>query len=1328
MPPWAQTLASKKTKAYQLSGLDSHAGNLPVLIAFIDFHFDKQRQLYTCRICPIRNSSDGFSLNHLSAHVQTLRHKSARSKHDASARLKAQSASAQSADVRTGIPFAPELSANSSLGPEMEEDIVPHEPCQHHFGPRTTELSPQETVIDLPDSQENSSEPFSRLGWTDSAGRRVFFSSGTSDSDPLAESLARALRRATGESLPADDELPDLVDDEDPLFCEDDLEDEITAEELNSNLFGPDSKSDWFPYPDKAMFLTDVLFSSPRLRFSRAQQKAVLAWGRDLGAPVPTYITFRKTQGALLAEVGDPTVRQESGRGTVFYMNEIGDSIKKDMANPFTREGMTFYPEDGGDKLGEVWHGDKMLRDIPDHLLSPTVKHNGVIYYVDELVKRSENRWFLPKRWLTRDSGSVMLASGYHVTDSADGLIVNAATLDIVEVSSFEANFVEILNANSGIYPFSFQSKAFADAMPHPLRTVAGSRPVYSIPLAIFIDDVSGNQSKQWNKHFSCYMSNGALPRTKLENEFHVRFVATSPFATPLEIMQGVRSSIETSFKDPIVAWDCEAKEEVLLRPYGLLFAGDNPMQAELCSCSGLNSNFFCRTCHTGGTREWKQSNDGFAETLKPGPFRNPVDTAEETFQQILTALEPNISTTLAEAVRLSGIKDTLAQPIIDSLVKMGQDLRKANPDGSSYSPDEVQTILTEELKKHQQRGEGITNPLFDMDGIDMHKDTPTEILHTILLGVVKYYWGQTIWLLEKGKDFPLFQTRLNSILEDGLNVPKIQADYMCQYKGGLIGKHFKTLSQVMAFAVHGLVPPDVLEAWLILGRLTVLLWHTEIEDISSYSTELEACINDFINITCKCSPSILISKPKFHFLLHLPFLYDALDQLSFSPPNVMKHTTPSSEPWSFAGIDRVKHIVTGGWWRDTKSGKWTCAKSSILRHILDHPEFAAMVGLPTKEIREPGSIIYHPVSRKHQQKSSEPTITWSNSLAGITSSSRFPLAPGVEHKTALSVVTCSGDKVLVGQNVIVRQEGGKFSPLTFATVREILVPVPFMATGVRVTVQLFQVEPSLHSELHMPVLTRSEQHTVLCTEDLESAVNLQHDCHHANCEPDGVVSVVQERENTTKTKSIMRHTDDHRFIVNTSSLHNYRQISAAIPANLRSHSFTVENPEALHIAAAVQIREKNSSPEEALDLLGVASTGESAEVETPAVLNDPAFSRVTAARTRKVPQATPVTLEACTNSVLSYLCKQNNELVSGNKLDLLTRLRPPRHNLSVADIKMAFDAVQSNSATKEKRKRISDETADGRPKKRRGAVEDTSRVANAELLRPLFFNRRGRQ
>jgi hypothetical protein len=102
-------------------------------------------------------------------------------------------------------------------------------------------------------------------------------------------------------------------------------------------------------------------------------------------------------------------------------------------------------------------------------------------------------------------------------------------------------------------------------------------------------------------------------------------------------------------------------------------------------------------------------------------------------------------------------------------------------------------------------------------------------------LGIVKYFWGQTTFLLEKAKKLDVFQSRLNSVVQDGLNIPKIPADYMCQYKGGLIGKHFKTISQIMAFTVYDLVPLEVLSAWTIIGRLTVLLWHTEIDDVSAY-------------------------------------------------------------------------------------------------------------------------------------------------------------------------------------------------------------------------------------------------------------------------------------------------------------------------------------------------------------------------------------------------------------------------------------------------------------------------------------------------------------
>lgn len=88
------------------------------------------------------------------------------------------------------------------------------------------------------------------------------------------------------------------------------------------------------------------------------------------------------------------------------------------MSNPFTRSGMSLYPEDAGSKLGEVWHGDKMLREIPDRLLTPTIRHRGVIYYINELMQCSDGSWFLPKRWLTRSGGKVMLASGFKVTES----------------------------------------------------------------------------------------------------------------------------------------------------------------------------------------------------------------------------------------------------------------------------------------------------------------------------------------------------------------------------------------------------------------------------------------------------------------------------------------------------------------------------------------------------------------------------------------------------------------------------------------------------------------------------------------------------------------------------------------------------------------------------------------------------------------------------------------------------------------------------------------------------------------------------------------------
>ncbi|OBZ73359.1 hypothetical protein A0H81_07154 [Grifola frondosa] len=145
-------------------------------------------------------------------------------------------------------------------------------------------------------------------------------------------------------------------------------------------------------------------------------------------------------------------------------------------------------------------------------------------------------------------------------------------------------------------------------------------------------------------------------------------------------------------------------------------------------------------------------------------------------------------------------------------------------------------------------------NPLLDLPGFDVHKDTPVEPLHTHLLGVVKYFWAQTVWVLEKRGQFVQFQARLNSLAKSGLNVPNIMGDYMCRYRGGLIGKHFKTISQIMAFAICGLVEENLQNAWFAIGKLTVLIWEVQINDIHEYTEKLQAAIQDVLDFAAALS------------------------------------------------------------------------------------------------------------------------------------------------------------------------------------------------------------------------------------------------------------------------------------------------------------------------------------------------------------------------------------------------------------------------------------------------------------------------------------------
>lgn len=128
-------------------------------------------------------------------------------------------------------------------------------------------------------------------------------------------------------------------------------------------------------------------------------------------------------------------------------------------------------------------------------------------------------------------------------------------------------------------------------------------------------DDVSGNRTKQYNAHTNVYLANLNAPHAMLQQEYFVRFSATSPYASALELLDGLSDDFGSDLWHE--AYDCELEEDIMFRLIPRMDPADNPQQSELCSHIGMKGSCFCRRCKAGGNLQHVTSEVGYDDLFR---------------------------------------------------------------------------------------------------------------------------------------------------------------------------------------------------------------------------------------------------------------------------------------------------------------------------------------------------------------------------------------------------------------------------------------------------------------------------------------------------------------------------------------------------------------------------------------------------------------------------------------------------------------------------------------------------------------------------------------
>ncbi|KAJ7772761.1 hypothetical protein B0H14DRAFT_3589979 [Mycena olivaceomarginata] len=597
--------------------------------------------------------------------------------------------------------------------------------------------------------------------------------------------------------------------------------------------------------------------------------------------------------------------------------------------------------------------------------------------------------------------------------------------------------------------------------------------------------------ASNFNPHMNVYMANANLPHRKVSQEYFVRFCSTSPHASSGEQLEALTEDIGSEKYHE--AYDCKLEQDILFRIFAHVLPADNPQQAESASNAGVHANL-CN--HT------EKTDEGYCALFKPGIPRTPAQTIRIIKRQIWAAC--------------SGVQDA-DKTALFWIAKLIVKARETQKERFGSDPRLRDKKLKGEARKASREIEYFL-------GLDPHKDSPCEILHSILLGDDKYIWHETNTPWDKSKG-DKFAVRLQSSSTNGLNLSSVRGRYIVKYKNGLIGKHFKILQQLGIFSLHeDLCSKNLFNLWKASGELGALLWFPKIRKLEQYLVKRSTiCIDNVLDLWALVDPARIVTKYKLHVLPHLPedvrrfgpailFATEGFEcwNAIFRLCSVLSnHQSPSHDIGvTLADMERFKHQVSGGWWKPDGSQDYVRAGREITAFLEKNKELQRRLGWMDKSKPNPAT-----------------SASW-REILGRLWKPELDSSAGKTWTTCKYVVSKSGDVCTKDSWVFFKCKDTN----TILVGRICIIRIPTTASA-------------RHSEA---VVVIRKFIAILFF------FNAQHDCYGCKCR--AVVdfeSVVQERHATSRKQTGIKHSDTDIYFVNMHALHNADIIRDTLPRDL---------------------------------------------------------------------------------------------------------------------------------------------------------------------------------